>query len=87
MYATAKLKRQDARRRFQARKLRRMFESEHATIEELARAIDDYEGLRDHLRSALPEGVHDGGRTDELLCRIGVREAESLIKRYWGRGA
>lgn len=87
MQAITKLKRQDAHRRLQARKLRRMFECDNSTIQEIAKAIDEYDGLGAHLRAALPPGVDDGGRTDELLCRLGVRQAEELIKRYWGRRA
>lgn len=87
MYAATKLKRQDARRRFQARKLRRLFECDHSTLQEIAKAIDEYDGLGAHLRASLPPGVDDGGRTDELLCRLGVRQAEDLIKRYFGRRA
>lgn len=87
MYASTRLKRQDARRRFQTRKLRRMLECDHSTIQDLARAIDEFDGLGDHLRSALPAGITDGGRTDELLCRLGVRQAEAMIKRYFGRCA
>lgn len=87
MYVTAKLKRLDARRRFQERKIRRMLECEHATIDELAGAIDEFEGLGAHLRATLPTGFHEAAQTAELLRRIGVRHAEQVIKRYFGRGA
>ncbi|MCA8979340.1 MAG: hypothetical protein H6831_06810 [Planctomycetes bacterium] len=87
MQTLTKLRRRDALRRFQARKLRRLLECDDSTIREIAKAVDECEGLGAHLRSALPPGVDDGGRTDELLCRLGVRQAEDLIKRYFGRRA
>jgi len=87
MHISEKLIRRDGKRRFQVRKLRRLLECDDSSLREIAGAIDALDGLSDHLRRALPREDPGTGRTEDLLCRVGLLRAEKLIKRYFGRTA
>ena len=83
LHATTRLRRLGARRRFLHRKLNRLFESDDASAADIARAVDEWDGLG----RVLGGGAAEKRSTQQWIVRLGAREAARRINRYFGRAA